>query len=85
MPIKEKLARKIVIPSQGQFPLRCGCGGMQFQVHVRPVIVDGYTSATVRGVVCIQCLRVWEFDDEGLMLKGGKVEPREKGGSLHVD
>lgn len=84
---KAKVARRVVIPSQGHFPLQCGnCGGTEFRVHVRPLIVEGHTTATVREVVCMKCAFVGKFDEEGFLVKGGiaRKRPKGEGENVHV-
>jgi hypothetical protein len=63
------IARRRVTPSAGELLLRCNCGSMEFDIHVRPVGVV----ARVTSLVCRNCLRIRKIDDQA-HLEGHRVK-----------
>ena len=63
-----RFPKRQVNPSAGQQRLRCGkCGGMDFEVHVRPVVSVGQVAA----LVCLGCLKIREVDTSAFIEGSG--------------
>ena len=86
-----RFAKRQIQCSRGNSRMRCGkCGGMDFEVHVRPVTTIEAKSATgkpvtiigvqtclaqVAELICLGCLKVRKLDNKGIIQALGKVEP----------
>ena len=59
-----RFPNKQVNPSAGQERLRCGnCAGMDFEVHVLPVMSLGRVAV----LVCLGCLKIRAVDPQGFI------------------
>ncbi len=71
--------------SRGNSRMRCGgCGGMDFEIHVRPqpsikkqtlVIGPQKMPWQVAELICLGCLKVRHLDDKGLIQAAGRYDP----------
>jgi hypothetical protein len=63
-----RFPKRQINPSVGQQRLRCGhCGGMDFEVHVRPVL----SACRVTALVCLGCLKPRSVDQHGFIEGSG--------------
>ncbi len=74
-----RFAKRQIQCSRGNSRMRCyKCGGMDFEIHVRPApttLVGQLTTARVAELICLGCLKVRKIDDKGVIQALGKVEP----------
>ncbi len=73
-----RFAKREIQPSRGNSRMRCKCGGMDFEAHVRPApttVIGQQTSAQIAELICLGCLKPYKFDDKGTLEATGKVEP----------